>query len=99
MRPFKLITNMNDEKLLKKENTIKTRTKNKLNTEVFKVKQKVRESICIRILDDSIFVKFQPLNKYSKSVKKEMWLTRKDWYSRLNYCKELQKTQEQNGLK
>ena len=34
MRPFKLMTNMNDEKLLKKakENTIKARTKAKLNT-------------------------------------------------------------------
>ena len=72
MRPFKLMTNMNDEKLLKKtkENTIKTRTKAKLNTEVFEVNQKVRVSNCIRILNDSIFVRFQPLNKYSKGVKK-----------------------------
>ena len=38
--------------------------KTKINTEVFKEGQKVRESICIRILDDSIFVGIQPLNKY-----------------------------------
>ena len=36
---------------------------------VFKVVQKVRESIFIRIIDDSIFVRIQPLNKYSKGVK------------------------------
>ena len=61
-----------------KENTFKTRKKTEINTKVFKVKQKVRESICIRILDYSIFAKIQPLNKYSKLCKKEMWLT-KDW--------------------
>ena len=46
------MTNMNDEKLLEgaKENTIKTRTKAKLNTEVFEVNQKVKVSNCIRIL-------------------------------------------------
>ena len=49
-----------------KENTIKSRKKTKINTEVFKVGQKVRESICIRILDDSIFLRIQPLNRYSK---------------------------------
>ena len=72
IRPFKLITNMNDEKLLKKskENTIKTWTKTKLNTEVFDVGQKARISNYIRIINESIFVKFQSLNKYSKSVKK-----------------------------
>ena len=46
-----------------KENTTKTRIKTKLNTEVFEVGQKVRVSNCIRVLYDSIFVKFQPLNK------------------------------------
>ena len=54
-----------------KENTIKSRKKTKINTEVFKVGQKVRESICIRILDDSIFVRIQPLNEYSKGVKRK----------------------------
>ena len=60
MRPFKLMTNINDKKFLKnaKENTIKT----KLSTEIFELCEKVRVSNCIRILDDSIFVKFQPLN-------------------------------------
>ena len=38
--------------------------KTQINTEIFKVIQKVRESICIRILDDSIFVGIQPLNRY-----------------------------------
>ena len=47
------------------ENTIKTRTKAKLNIKVFEVGKKVIVSNCIRILDDSIFVKFQPLNRYS----------------------------------
>ena len=42
--------------------------KTKINTEVFKVGQKIRESICIRILDNSIFVRIQSLNKYSKDV-------------------------------
>ena len=45
--------------------------KTKINTEVFKVGKEVRESICIWILDDSIFVKIQPLNKYSKDVKRK----------------------------
>ena len=54
-----------------KENIFKTRLKAKVNTEVFKVVQKVRESICICILDDSIFVKIQTLNKYSKGVKRK----------------------------
>ena len=51
-----------------KENTIKTIKKTKINTEVFKVGQKVRESNCILILDDSLFVRIRPLNKYSKGV-------------------------------
>ena len=59
----------------------------KINTEVFKVKQEVRESICIRILDDSIFVKIQPLNKYSKGVKGNVVIKGLIVYSRLNYCK------------
>ena len=70
-----------------KENTIKSRKKTVINTEVFKVKQKVRESICIRILDDSIFVKIQPLNKYSKGVKGNVVIKGLIVYSRLNYCK------------
>ena len=39
MRPFKLIANMNNKKLFKisKENTIKTRAKTKLITEVFEL--------------------------------------------------------------
>ena len=47
LRPFKLMTNINDKKLLNKakENTIKT----KLSTEVFEVCQKVRVSNCIHI--------------------------------------------------
>ena len=72
MRQFKLMTNMNDEKLLKKVNAIETWAKSKLKTKVFEVNQKVRVSNCIRILYDSIFVKFQPLNKYSKGIKKEI---------------------------
>ena len=45
MRPFKLMTDMNDEKLLKKakENTIKTKTK--LNTEEFDVDQMLEYQI------------------------------------------------------
>ena len=76
MRPFKLMTKINDKKLLKKakENTIKT----KLRTEVFEVCQKIRVSNCIRILDDSIFVKLQPLNKYSKGVKRNVGYQRTD---------------------
>ena len=61
-----------------KENTIKTRKKTRINTEVFKVGQKVRESICIHILDDSIFVRIQPLNKYSKGVKRKCGYQRTD---------------------
>ena len=59
------MTNMNGWKLLKKakENTIKTKIKTKLNTEVFEVSQKVRVSNCIRVLNDNIIMKFQPLNK------------------------------------
>ena len=61
--------------------------KTKLNTEVFKVGLKVRESICIHILDDSTFMKIQPLNKYSKDVKGNMATKGLIVYSRLNYCK------------
>ena len=53
-----------------KENTIKSR-KTKINTEVIKVGQNVRLSNCIRILNESIFVRIQPLNKYSKGVKRK----------------------------
>ena len=70
-----------------KENTIKSRKKTEINTEVFKVKQKVRESICNRILDNSIFVKIQPLNKYSKGVKGNVVIKGLIAYSRFNYCK------------
>ena len=55
----------------KSENTIKSIKKSKIKTEVFKVVQKVRESIFIRILDDSIFVRIQPLNRYSKGIKRK----------------------------
>ena len=51
------------------------------------MRQKVRVSNCIRILVDSIFVKFQPLNKYSKGVKMKCGLKGQIVYSRLNYCK------------
>ena len=40
--------------------------------------QKVRESICIRILDDSIFVRIQSLNRYSKGVKRKCGYQRID---------------------
>ena len=40
--------------------------------------QKIRESICIRIIDDSIFVRIQPLNKYSKGVKRKCGYQRTD---------------------
>ena len=49
------MSNMNDEKLLKKENTVIIRTKAKLKTEVFEVEQKIRVSNCIRILDERKF--------------------------------------------
>ena len=70
---------MNNKNYSKKQRKIQLNLeKNKINTEVFNVVQKVRESICISILDDSIFAKIQPLNKYSKGIKKEMCLS-KDW--------------------
>ena len=49
--------------------------------------QKVIESTCIRILDDRIFVKIQPLNKYSKGEKENVAIKELIVYSRLNYCK------------
>ena len=78
MRTFKLIANMKDKKLFKKskENTIKTRTKTKLITEVFELSQEVRVSNSISILNDNIFVKFQPLNKYSKGIKRKCGLSK-----------------------
>ena len=49
---------MNDKNCSKKQRKIQlNQEKTKINIEVFKVGQKVRESICIRILDDRIFVK------------------------------------------
>ena len=42
--------------------------------------QDVRESICIRVLDDSIFVRIQPLNKYSKGVKRKCGLSKDGLY-------------------
>ena len=60
-----------------KENTIKSE-ETKINTEVFKVRQKVRESICIRILDGSIFAKIQTLNKCSKGIKRKCGYQRTD---------------------
>ena len=76
--------NMNYENLLKKakENTIKTRTIAKLNIEVFEVGQKVRVSNCISILNDSIFENFQPLNKYSKCVKRKCGLSKDELYTK-----------------
>ena len=65
--------------MLKKQRKIQLNLeKTEINTEVFKMRQKVRESICIRILDDSIFVKIQPLNKYSKGVKRKYGYQRTD---------------------
>ena len=66
---------------------LKLEKKAKINTEVFKVGQKVIDSICIHILDYCIFVKIQLLNKYSKWVRINVAI--KGWivYSRLNYCK------------
>ena len=59
--------------MLKKQRKIQLNLeKTKINTEVFKLGQEVIESICIRILDDSIFVKIQPLNKFSKGVKRNV---------------------------
>ena len=51
---------MNDEEWSKiaKENTIKTRAKAKLKTEVFEVGKKVRVLNSIHISDEFIFVKF-----------------------------------------
>ena len=51
------------------------------------MRQKVRESNCIRILDDSIFVRIQPLNRYSKGVKGNVAIKGLIVYSKLNYCK------------
>ena len=50
---------MNDKNCSKKQRKIQLNLekKTKINTEVFKVGQKVRELICIHILDDSIFAK------------------------------------------
>ena len=42
--------------------------------------QKVIESICISILDYSIFVKIQLLNKYSKGVKRKCELSKDGLY-------------------
>ena len=79
---------MNDKNYSKKHRKIQLKLeKAKINTEVFKVVQNVRESICIRILDDSIFVIIQPLNKYSKGVKGNVAIKERTVYSRLNYCK------------
>ena len=52
--------------------------KTEINTKVLKVKQKVSELICIRILDDSIFAKIQSLNEYSKGVKRKCGYQRTD---------------------
>ena len=61
---------MNDKNCSKKQRKIQLNLeKAKINTEVFKVKQKVRKSVCILILYDSIFVKIQPLIKYLKGKK------------------------------
>ena len=57
---------------------LKPEKKAKINTKVIKVGQKIRESICIRIIDDSLFVRIQPLNKYSKGVKRKCGYQRTD---------------------
>ena len=64
------------------------------------MEQKVRVSNCICILNNSIFVKFQPLNKNSKSAKKKMWLSKDGLYIQgwIIAKLKLQKTQEQNGM-
>ena len=70
---------MNDKNCSKKQRKIQLNLDwNKIKTEVFKVGQKVRVSIFIRILDDSTFVKIQPLNKYSKGVKRKCGYQRTD---------------------
>ena len=70
---------MNDKNCPKKQKKIQLNLeKNKINTEVKKVGQKVIESICIRILYDSIFVRIQLLNKYSKGVKRKCCNQRTD---------------------
>ena len=73
---------MNNEELIKKQNRIqlKLEKKAKLNTEVFELGQKIRLWNCIRILNDSIFVKFQLLNKYSKGVKRKCGLSKDRLY-------------------
>ena len=82
MRPFKLIIRWNIKNCSKNQWKIQLKLedkkKAKINTEVSKVEQKVRESICIRILNDSIFMKIQPLNKYSKGVKMKCGYQRND---------------------
>ena len=70
---------MNDKNWSKKQRKIQLNLeKTKINTEVIKVGQKVRESICISIIDDSIFVRIRPLNKYSKGVKRKCGYQRTD---------------------
>ena len=70
---------MNDKNCSKKQRKIQLNLeKTKINIEVIKVGQKVRESIFIRILDDIIFVRIQSLNKYSKDVKKKCGNQRTD---------------------
>ena len=49
--------------------------------------QKVGVSNFIHNLDDSIFVKSKPLNKFSKGVKRKCGLTRTDCIFKVNYCK------------
>ena len=72
---------MNEKNCSKNQRKIQLnleKKKLKISIKVLKVKQKVRESICIRILDDSIFAKIQPLNKYSKGVKRKCGYQRTD---------------------
>ena len=49
--------------------------------------QKVRESTCIRILDDSIFVRIQPLNIYSKGEKRKCGYQRTDYIFKVELLK------------
>ena len=59
----------------------------KLNSEVSEEGLKVWVSNWIPIFNNSIFVKFQPLNIYSKGVKRKYWLSNEKQYINLNYCK------------
>ena len=76
------------KKLLKKQRKIQLKLEKSWNK--YRSIQggiKVRESICISILDDSIFVKIQTINRYSKGVKGNVAIKGRIVCSRLNYFK------------